>query len=234
MLESLGQAFVRERYATVLARKLKLALEEKTVLLQEVHHRVKNNMAVVASLLGLQAAAAASEETASQLRTSQQRIYSMASIHEQLYGSESLKYIRFDEYVMQLVSELRASYSSPQGPRIELNLERVELGIGQALPCGLILNEWVTNALKHAFPGDRLGVIAVTFTTARPGFFEMTVQDDGVGLPDDFRLEDAPSLGLRIVQLLAAQLSGTFEAHGGTGSRFSLTFPVSGGADSEF
>ncbi len=224
LLESLGRALVHERYASVLAERLRRALEEKTVLLQEVHHRVKNNMAVVSSLLALQADSIANEEAAEHLRASQMRVLAMASIHEHLYGSESLKQIRFDKYVEELAARISGLFGS-ENVRIEMQADPVELSIDESIPCGLVLNELLMNAFKHAFPNARPGVITIVLTIDQPGMFRISVQDNGIGAPKTMDLQQPKSLGLRIVRTLTRQLSGKLELYRDNGTRFELTFP---------
>lgn len=224
LLESLGRALVHERYAFVLAEKLRRTLEEKTILLQEVHHRVKNNMAVVSSLLGLHADSISNVEAASLLRDSQMRVLSMASIHEHLYGSESLKQIRFDRYVAELAARIAGLFSS-ENVRIEMKVDPIELSIDESIPCGLILNELLMNAFKYAFPNGRPGVITVVLRINEPGVFRISVADNGVGAPESIDLQQPKSLGLRIVRTLTRQLSGKVELHRDNGTRFEILFP---------
>jgi PAS domain S-box-containing protein len=214
-----------ERQVAAMVRRLENALAEKTVLLQEVHHRVKNNLAVIGSLLGMQADAIGEGEASRSLMESRQRVHSMALIHEHLYGTENLKQVRLDEYADKLTSELYASYSPSDGVVVRVNAEPIELSIEQAIPCGLILNELVSNALKYAFPKDRAGQITVSVVQPKPGYIALTVHDDGAGLPADFDWRNANSLGLKIVQILARQLRGTIELHRNGGTEFQFTFP---------
>jgi two-component sensor histidine kinase len=224
LLESLGRALVHERYAFVLAEKLRRALEEKTVLLQEVHHRVKNNMAVVSSLLGLHADSIANEQAASNLRDSQMRVLSMASIHEHLYGSASLRQIRFDKYVGELAARIAALFGS-KNIQVEMKVDPIELTIDESIPCGLILNELLMNAFKYAFPSGRPGVITIVLAIDRPGVFRISVADNGIGAPESIDLQQPRSLGLRIVRTLTRQLSGKVELHRDNGTRFEVLFP---------
>jgi len=197
-------------------RDLKTALSEKTVLIQEIHHRVKNNLAVISSLLGLKADTCGSVEAHAALQESQQRVHSIALIHEHLYGNEHLDRVNFADYARQLV----------HGLPIETDLEAIELDIEKAVPCALILNELVTNALKYAFPGRSVGKIIVRFHALPDGWLELSVEDNGVGLPLG-RLQDpaSKSLGLRIVGILTRQLDGVLEQEPCNGTRVVLRLP---------
>jgi PAS domain S-box-containing protein len=192
-------------------RDLEVALQEKTILLKEVHHRVKNNLAVISSVLAMKVDAAHSAETRQALEDSRQRVRSMALIHEQLYGQENLHTINFAEYTAELLRELtEVLVSDPSRIAVETVLEPIELAVNLAVPCGLILHELVTNAFKHAFPGGRRGQVRVGFREWEPDVVELSVQDNGVGfLPGSC---DSQSLGLRIVEILARQLDGVFES----------------------
>jgi two-component sensor histidine kinase/PAS domain-containing protein len=209
-------------------RALEQALAEKTILLKEIHHRVKNNLALVSSLLSMKADAVANPVAKQALLQSQQRVYSMALIHEHLYGNERLDRINFADYATQLVRRLHAAVAAePDRIAIDLALEPIELAIEQAVPCGLILNELLTNAFKYAFRGRPRGRIAVSFRESSPGIHELSVEDDGVGIPAD-RTDrtNGNSLGLRIVQVLAQQLDGILENEPSSGTRAVLRFPA--------
>jgi two-component sensor histidine kinase len=202
---------------------LESALKEKTILLKEIHHRVKNNLAVISSLLSMKADAIDNPTAKDALRKSQQRVYSMALIHEHLYGNDRLDRIDFAEYATQLVRRLHAAVAEvPERIAFDLQLEPIEVAIEQAVPCGLILNELLTNAFKYAFQGHERGRIAVSFRETESGMRELAVEDDGVGIPEN-RLGD--SLGLRIVQVLTDQLEGTLEYQPCAGTRVVLRFP---------
>jgi two-component sensor histidine kinase len=209
-------------------RALESALAEKTILLKEIHHRVKNNLAVVSSLLSMKADAVTNPTAKQALVQSQQRVYSMALIHEHLYGNERLDRINFAEYATQLVRRLHAAVATePERIAIELDLDPVELAIEQAVPCGLILNELLTNAFKYAFLGRDRGRILVSFRESAAGIHELSVADDGVGIPAD-RVDttNGNSLGLRIVEVLAQQLDGTLQHEPHSGTRVVLRFPA--------
>jgi two-component sensor histidine kinase/PAS domain-containing protein len=212
-------------------RKLESALTEKTVLLQEVHHRVKNNLAVISSLLGMKADVVGSPEAKMAIEKSQQRVHSMALIHELLYGNEHLDRIDFAEYARQLVQGLYASMAEGPGRiAIEMDLDPIELGIERAVPCALILNELLSNTYKYAFPGGRNGKILVQFRESEPGSLELAVEDDGIGLPAGrLRAQNTKSLGLRIVGILTQQLDGSLEQETCRGTRIVLRFPVGHG-----
>src|SRR5262249_49580173 len=164
--------------------------------------RVKNNLAVIASLLSMKAGATEHPEARRALEESQQRIYSMALIHEHLYSGERLDRIEFSDYTRELVGQLySASVNARQQVAFDFQSLPVELGVDRAIPCALILNELLANVFKHAFPNGRKGKIAVALKTPSPEILEVSVEDDGVGLPPGW--EDSPSLGWQIVRILA-------------------------------
>lgn len=206
-------------------RELESALAEKTVLLKEVHHRVKNNLAVIVGLLGMKAGAIEGAEAQGALEDSQQRVRSIAMIHEHLSGTERLDRIVFAEYAEQLVQELGGIYGiAARGIAIRLDAEPIEMGIHRAIPCALILNELVTNAMKHAFPGERGGEVRVSLRQSAPGELELSVEDDGIGCPRIAPGRNGKSLGLRIVEILAKQLEGSLEQAECAGTRLVLRF----------
>jgi two-component sensor histidine kinase len=212
--------------------RLKRSLAEKEVLLQEVHHRVKNNLQVIASLLRLQADAFDDPALAGALRESQHRVESMAFIHEQLYESANLREVDLAQHAALLLSNLFHAYGV-DASRISSHvaMEPLVLGVDQAIPAGLILNELVSNALKHAFPRGLCGGIVVEGNVAAR-CVHLAVLDDGVGVAENFRPEQTRSLGLRIVQILARQLKGTFDFERigfehTTGTTFRVSFPLS-------
>lgn len=211
---------------------LRTALREKEVLLREVHHRVKNNLQVVSSLLNLQARASGDEEVARAFDESQRRVQSMALIHEQLYETPDLADINFPDYIRQLAGRLFRSYRVSSN-RVELHTDiaDVHLGIDTAVPCGLILNELISNSLKHAFPGDREGRILVRVEKLPDGSLRMVVADDGVGLPSDIGFWSTKTLGIRLVRSLVRQLDGEIELGGPPGAEFRIRFSTENRGD---
>jgi PAS domain S-box-containing protein len=200
--------------------RLRDSLQEKDTLLREIHHRVKNNLAVISSLLYLQATRTDDQDVRNVLHDSQRRVRSMALVHETLYQSESLAAVDFDRYADELCRQVLASHVHPdQKVVVESRLPPLRMPVDTAVPCALILNELLTNALKHAFPSGRTGTITLEADlTSCPEALGLCVRDDGIGsvVP-----EGAPqSLGLLLVQSLARQLDGTFSvetsAHGTT------------------
>jgi PAS domain S-box-containing protein len=208
-------------------RELRAALREKEVLLQEIHHRVKNNLQVVASLLDMQAEAVADPRVRAAFEDSQARLHAMALIHEQLYQGASLAQLNAADYLRRLSTRLFETYRRPDGRiTLELDVEEIALEINVAIPCGLMLNELLSNALKHAFPGGRPGAVAITLRQAPPGTCVLTVRDTGVGLPEGLDIRQTDSLGLQLVSLLITQLEGTLTLERGGGTTFKLTFPL--------
>jgi two-component sensor histidine kinase/sensor domain CHASE-containing protein len=203
--------------------------QRKEILLKEIHHRVKNNLQVISSLLDLQARAARDGETRRLLSESQGRVRSMALIHERLYGSGS-EAVNFADYARDLATHVRHSLSGDSGRiAVAVDVEDVPLDMDVAVPCGLIINELLTNAMKHAFPNGRSGSIAVSLRRRPGGSLELRIADDGIGLPNGVDPDNPASLGLRIVKILAAQVRGVLGVErgqaDGRGTVFSLVFP---------
>ncbi len=208
--------------------KIKASLKEKEVLLREIHHRVKNNMQVITSLLKLQSAHFKDQKYLDMFNESQGRIKSMALVHEKLYQSGDLAQIDFNGYVKTLTNGLfRAHGVDPTKVRLEQNIENVSLGLDSAVPCGLIINELVSNSLKYAFPQDKGGKIWIGLRTINKDELELTVSDDGKGLPEDLDIRRTESLGLHLVTILAEdQLEGQIELNRDRGTRYNIQFKL--------
>jgi PAS domain S-box-containing protein len=207
---------------------LKTSLKEKVALLHEVHHRVKNNLQVITSLLRLEAGRSTSPDTKAVLKEMQGRIYAMALLHESLYRAGTFAEVDLSAYIRQLAMQaFRAQGAQSGAVRLVLELNAVNVGMDQATPCGLLVNELLSNCLKHGFPDDRAGQVLVQLQpTDRAGWWRLWVQDDGIGLPADFEARRAQSLGLQLVSDLARQLGGTLDIGAGTGAAFAVEFPV--------
>lgn len=206
------------------AKDLQISLAEKEVLLREIHHRVKNNLQIISSLLNLQLTYPGKKNAQEILADSQNRLQTMALIHESLYLSKDLANIRFLQYLREMLRHLLQVYKQP-GQEIKATVEgdEVHLDITQAVPCALIANELVTNALKHAFSGGREGEILVTMKAVGYGF-ELRVKDNGMGLPPSMDLKNFGMLGLQIVGTLVNQLRGTINYSTNGGTEFILAF----------
>jgi len=206
--------------------KIEASLKEKEMLLREIHHRVKNNMQVISSLLWLQSQYIKDKKYLEMFRDSQNRIMSMSLIHEKLYRSKDLAKIEFNEYIRDLVNGLFQSHASKTGSiTLKLNVDNVSLGILHAIPCGLLINELITNSLKYAFPQDRIGEIKVSLHLNNENMVELEVSDNGVGIPPDVDFRKTGSLGLRLVTILAEdQLHGKIELDRSRGTEFIIEF----------
>jgi two-component sensor histidine kinase len=201
------------------------SLAEKEVLIQEVHHRVKNNLAVIASLLRLQASNMPDDHSAAALKESQHRVESMALIHEQLYTNGNLREVDLASHAALLAGSLFHSYGvDPARITWRVALDPLPLGVDQAIPAGLILNELVSNALKHAFPDGRTGSILIE-GGRRQGEIHLAVKDDGIGVPPGVELVRPNSLGMQIIKILTRQLKGVFEVTCGSPATFKISFP---------
>lgn len=208
----------REKSETI----IKIALAEKDILMAELHHRVKNNLAVISGLFSLKITDNLNEEAKSVLIESRDRVRSMSLIHNQLYKNHSLVEVNFDEYVKELVTEINSSYPSVSNSiSISTYVNNISLNVNHAVPCGLILNELLTNCYKHAFKNKEEGHIDIRFVSDN-SHFKMNVKDNGVGLPEDYNKRS--SLGISVVESLSEQLNGAFCFKNDEGTSFELTF----------
>lgn len=217
--------------------RLRASLLEKDVLLQEIHHRVKNNLQVVVSLLSLQASRLKRQEVINVLNETQNRVRAIAGIHETLYGSPDLANISFSEYMDQLVRGLLAFYNITSSKiDLQLKTDDIVLDITQAVPLGLILNELMTNALKHAFPDGSTGTVWASLQyvpevlrpegTLDEGSAMLSIEDDGVGLPEGFDIQQQESMGMYLIRVLTRQLRGSVHVIREPKTQFRVMFPL--------
>ena len=209
---------------------IKKSLAEKEVMLKEIHHRVKNNLQVISSLVSLQADSLTDERIRDELNDVRDRVRSMALIHEKLYQTSDLAQLNFADYAVSLLRSLWSSHGLlAEKVRLNLELAPVKLSVEAAVPCGLILNELAGNALKHAFPNGNDGEVTVGLEhDATTGTACLRVRDNGVGLPEGLDWRQSRSLGLRLVQILTSQLRGTVETKVDSGTEFQVAFPLNG------
>ncbi len=205
---------------------VRASLQEKTVLLKEVHHRVKNNLQTVTSLLNLQAVRTKNQTALDTLQETGNRVRSMALLHETLYRSETLGRVNFGNYIENICGHLFRSYG-PKAAKIKLesHLEEVSVDLDQAVSCGLIINELVSNALKHAFPDGRAGRIEVELKRTPENQIVLKVADDGVGIPPEADIHQTGTLGHQLVFMLAEKLHGTVDVTRKPGTTFRISFP---------
>ncbi|MBF0550243.1 MAG: PAS domain S-box protein [Deltaproteobacteria bacterium] len=222
-LLTLGQDITERKCAE---EKIKASLKEKEALLREIHHRVKNNLQVITGLLDLQCEYSNDDRVTSILKECRDRVKSMALIHEKLYRAPNLAGIDLNGYIDDLISTSFGSYGICSGKvKLETHMEDISIGIDTAVPCGLILNELITNCLKHAFPGDRKGTISITLRSRDDGQVELTVADDGVGLPANLDLNRTSSLGWElIIGLTKHQLKGNLVVKNDPGTEVKIIF----------
>jgi two-component sensor histidine kinase len=198
------------------------SLNEKNVLLREIHHRVKNNMQIISSLLSLQSSTIENQDMKDIFNESQNRVKSMSMIHEQLYQTDDLALIDFNIYINGLIKSLFQIYSLDWAPiRWEVDVEDVKLNLETAIPCGLIINELVSNSLKHAFLEGSDGQIMVKMRK-EDEIITLIVADNGIGLPKDFNIEKATTLGLKLVKTLVNQLEGEMVINTDNGTSFNI------------
>ncbi len=211
-------------------RQLKTSLREKEILLKEIHHRVKNNLQVISSLLDLQSTYVESEAVQEMFQESRTRVRSMALVHEQLYQSTDLAHINFADYVHDLTGYLLRAYgTSARNVTLTIDIASTTLSVETAVPLGLIINELVSNAYKHAFPDGRSGRITIQLVQIEDHEMNLIVQDDGIGFPKDIDFRRSPSLGLTIIMTLVDQLRGQIELDRQNGARFELIIPLDSG-----
>ncbi len=211
----------RRRYQN----RLEASLKEKEVIIKEVHHRVKNNMQVISGFLQLQSHYVKDQSSIAMLEECQSRVRTMALVHEKLYQSRYLGFINAREYIESLVSDLIHSYKLDKDISFNIDIENVNIDLDIAIPCGLIINELVTNAFKYAFIGRKAGVISISLHLGADHWFILGVRDDGTGLPEGLDIEHASTLGLQLVTVLVRQIGGDMVVEGPPGASFSIRFP---------
>jgi two-component sensor histidine kinase len=215
-------------YRHNLEERVRQRTEELELLLREIHHRIKNNLNVVESLLRIQLGNFSDARIHKALQESIDRIKSIALVHKYLYRSHTLASIDFKSFIQDFVDEISRTYSSGLHISIIPDMENVPVHIDSALPVSLIINELVTNALKYAFPDGQRGVIHIGMTRKDNDMLELTVSDNGVGLPDGFDLNRGESLGMQLVQGLTSQLKGELSVVTSPGTAFHILFKGSG------
>ena len=229
-LPSADRRLIRNSFIDITERKqaeekVKASLLEKETMLKEIHHRVKNNLQVIQSLLNLQAMKIKDPQSLEIINQSRDRIRAMALVHEKLYKSPDLAQIDMTDYLQGLsIGLFHSSQVSPHKVKLKLKMEEVQLGINEAIPLGLILNELVSNALKHAFPRGREGEIRVGLALVDEGLIRLSVRDNGIGLPGEVDFHKAESMGFQVVSALVQQLGGSIELDREVGTEFRITF----------
>ena len=205
---------------------IKASLQEKEVLLKEIHHRVKNNLQVISSLLDLQSIQVKEPKMLEMFRDSCNRVRSMALVHENLYQSKNYAKVNFSEYIETLIMNLFQVYRvNNDRINLEQEIDVVALNIDTAIPCGLIINELVSNALKHAFSDKKQGTISILFKVDEAKHYTLIVRDNGIGLRSSFNINSLNTLGLQLVDILTNQLEGTLEIDCRRGTEFRIKFP---------
>jgi len=220
---------VRAREAFLVA-----SLRDRESLLQEVHHRVNNNLQVIASLLSLQMRQSGDARVVSALKDCQSRVLAISTIHEQLYQSSDYSAIPSRSYVGKLAQHVFQSIDPPHSRiKLILNVDEFALPVEQAIPCGLILNELMTNAVNHAFPGERKGTVSVGLKKKSASLVELSVSDDGVGTPNGFSILEATTMGMQLIATLVSQLKGTLQHLEEPGTNVQVFFPTLHRSDHE-
>ncbi|MBF0500358.1 MAG: PAS domain S-box protein [Candidatus Riflebacteria bacterium] len=200
------------------------SLREKETLLREIHHRVKNNMAVVSGLLAMQAKRINDTTLRNLFEESQQRVKSMILVHEKLYQTKDLSSINFEDYIRSIVSDIISVYRvDTRSVTTKINIENIELDLESAIPCGLIINELLSNVFKYAFVGNRTGVLSINFSRS-DDTYTLIIKDNGVGLPEGFDNNETSTLGLQLVTVLTKQLRGTLRINSDQGTEVIITF----------
>ena len=202
-------------------------LREKEVMLKEIHHRVKNNLSIISGLLYLQSEQVENKQQAlDAFEKSRYRIQSMARVHDKLYRTENLVQIDMKEYIEEMAGNLMQTLQINSDIAIEYNLDDIYLDINRAVPCGLILNELVTNAFKHAFKDQDSGRIEIELKESGDHTYQLTVSDNGAGLPEQVSLEEVNTLGFQIINTLVQQINGRLEIDNNEGTHFNIFFPA--------
>lgn len=203
---------------------LKKLLAEKEWLLKEIHHRVKNNLQIVISLLNTQSAYLDNEDALMAIQNSQHRMHAMSLIHQKLYQSDNLSMIDMSWYIYELITYIKECYSSEKNINFILDTEKVYLDVAQAVPMGLIVNEAINNTVKYAFPKNTKGEVYVSLKNIEKNLYQLIISDDGIGLPENFDIDETESLGMNLMRGLADQLDGTFSLENKNGLKIIVTF----------
>jgi len=208
--------------------RIKSSLKEKEILLKEIHHRVKNNFQIIISLINLQSNSIKDPSLLKMFNDSTNRIRAMALIHEKLYRSEDLSKIEFTSYIKTISEELHSSFTtSSYNPQVNIEADDIHLGIDQAIPCGLIVNELITNALKYAFPeNSNAGIIRISMRRNNKNEITIIVSDNGIGLPLEIDIEKSTTLGLQLVSVLIKQIRGSYTLDRSSGTTWTITFTI--------
>jgi PAS domain S-box-containing protein len=208
-----------------LEKQIKSSLHEKDILLKEIHHRVKNNLQIIISLLNLQSGYIKDEQSLKAVKDGQNRVRSMALVHEKFYQADEITEINFAEYVEKLNQFLFQSYGEKaEHVKLRVIADHIALDMDTAMPCGLLINEIVSNALKYAFPGNAEGEIKIELKKLPENKIEMIISDNGIGMPEGFDIEQSESLGLQLITALTNQLDGVLRVSLDHGTSFSVTF----------
>ena len=205
-------------------QQLQRLMSEKEWLLREIHHRVRNNLQIVMSLLNSQSAFIDNETALTAIQDSQYRVHAMSLIHQKLYNSENVASIEMSFYIRELTSYLRDGYNTGQRIRFEYDIDPLELDVSQAVPIGLILNEAITNSIKYAFPDGRTGTITIALKKSDALHYQLIIADDGVGMPYEFSTQKTSSLGLKLIAGLSADLDGKFLIENNSGTTIKISF----------
>jgi two-component sensor histidine kinase len=209
----------------IMEEQLEQALDDKDILMKEIHHRVKNNLMIMASLLNMQSRYIEDEVARDIFKDSQSRAKTMALIHEKLYQSKELKKLDVQDYMESLARDIYHAYiKDPQRIQLKLKVEKHMLDINTIIPLGLILNEILTNTFKYAFPGDSEGIVHIKFSKNEDKEFLLEVADNGVGLPPDFTLKKTGSLGMRLINSLTEQIKGEIDINSEQGTQIRIKF----------
>lgn len=211
---------------THVEEQLRASLLEKEILLKEVHHRVKNNMQIISSMLSLQSRYIRDRKFLQMFDDSRNRIHSMAMVHEKLYRSKDLSRIEFSEYIKEFTRFLYYSYKKDYTDiKLIIAVNDLYLDVNKAIPCGLIINELMSNSLKYAFPEEKKGEIHIAFSRESDGYYSLSICDNGIGIPGDVDIENTETLGLKLVNALTRQLHGEMILNRTEGTEFLLRFP---------
>jgi len=211
-------------------QEIKDSLKEKEILLQEIHHRVKNNLSLISGLIELQLDSTSDQNAREVLKDSQSRIHSMAMIHEKLYQTESLSDIALENYIRELVEAIHSTFTEyRESVELKFDMDHIEVDINQVIPCGLLINELVVNAFKHAFTKEKQGILEISLKE-QDSTVTLSIADNGPGLPEDFTIEGSDSLGSMLINTFAAQLEADTEitnhSGNGGGARFRFRFSL--------